>query len=43
MIQWTVTLKMADQEQSDFYVVFTIILRPLKLQETLITVLSELT
>ena len=35
-------LKMADQERSDFYVVFTMILCTLKLQELSITSLSDL-
>ena len=34
--------KMANQEWSDFYVVFTMILCALKLQETLVTLLSHL-
>ena len=38
----TITQKMADQERSDFYVVFTMILCALKSLEILITLLSEL-
>ena len=34
--------KRADPERSDFYVVFTMILYELKLQETLIILLSQL-
>ena len=37
-----ITLNMADQERSDFYVVFTIILCALELLEVLITSLPEL-
>ena len=37
------TQKMVDQEQSDFYVLFIIILCALKLLEVLITSLPELT
>ena len=35
-------LKMADEERSDFYVVFTVTLWALKLQELLIISLSDL-
>ena len=40
--QWTITQKMADQDRSDFYVVFTMILCALKLPKVLISSLPEL-